>query len=160
MPKVSTRTERILAVYDTHGGQMTVSRLAALCWEVGVWDADEQRHMAFANAKRQCQTALESKDAAGLPVAGPTPVRDGQALVWKQIDMWTYDDAVFNLGLKIKQVDKDVAGIAHLHAWIDKRYGQAPPVPIWTYPEESPIWWYSMEVVDEGQPLHDVEAEA
>lgn len=154
MPKPSTRRDEILAVFDKYGGMLSLRRLAQLCWEAGLWDPDEQRHMAFAAAKRECHEALKTKNSLGLPVAGPSTKKDGAAAIWMQLQLWDYETAVHNLAIRVRQLEKDTDGLECLWRYVHERWGTAPPIPTWTYPEEAPMWWYE-EPGGEPLPLDD-----
>lgn len=97
-----SRTAEILEIYERHGGLMGIARLARLCLEEGVWSDHERDQMAFSDAKQQCHRALKSKDVSGLPVAGLAARSAGRTNVWKQLPLWDFEDAVFNLGIRIK----------------------------------------------------------
>lgn len=160
MPFSSSRRERILEIYAAYGGEMSPRRLAQYCREHGVWDATEWSHMALAAATRQCHEALRSKDGTGLPVAGPTQHLDeqdddGPAPLWRQLRLWDYADATYNLALRTRQIDKDVQSLYALHDYVLKRWGMAPQLPQWVYDEEAPIWWLDGPTPDEGTPSMD-----
>ena len=139
-----------MAIYAKYGGSLSIRRLARYCWDEGVWTPDEQRWMAFATAKRECQQALSRKGATGLPLAGPTPSRDNGSRVWRQLDLWDYEDATFNLGMRIKQVVvKDWSTIVALVNYMQARYGQAPPIPHWEMPHGAPMWWLDTDDEDD-----------
>jgi hypothetical protein len=144
-----SRTAEILEIYERHGGLMGIARLARLCLEEGVWSDHERDQMAFSDAKRQCHGALKSKDATGLPVAGLAARSAGRTNVWKQLPLWDFEDAVFNLGIRIKQQASDYGSIRTLWSYIDKRWGQAPVIPTLEYPEDQPIWWLDIPTIDD-----------
>jgi hypothetical protein len=154
MPKRLTRKDAILEVYRRHGGSMSVRHLAQLCWDEGVWDESARRHMAFAAAKREVQTALQAKDGQGLPLAGPSMRLEGRARVWVQLELWDRETAVYNLGMRLRGIDKDYATAIAIHEYIDKRWGNAPPIPEWSFPDEAPCWWVE-EPPDDPPPYDD-----
>lgn len=149
MARRYSRTAEILDIYERHGGSMALARLTRLCLEEGVWSDHERDQMAFAAAKRQCHHALRSKDASGLPVAGLAARSAGRTNIWKQLPLWDFEDAVFNLGMRIKQQSNDYASLVVLRGYIEKRWGQAPMIPTWQYPEDQPIWWLDIPTIEE-----------
>jgi hypothetical protein len=157
MPKPSTRRDEILAIYDKYGGMLSLRRLTQYCWEEGVWNAEDQRHMAFAAAKRECHAALQTKNSLGLPVAGQSPRKDGTARIWVQLQLWDEDTARFNLAMRLRQVEKDYDTIEAIWRYYEQRWGNAPPIPRWEYPEEAPMWWYDEPSSGEPEPLDEDE---
>lgn len=149
MSQLSTRKDAIWAVYTAHGGSLSLRRLTQYCWEAGVWGTEAQRQMAFAAAKRECQRVLQSKDAAGCPVAGPTEHFDGAARIWRQLEIWDYADAKYNLGMRLRQVERDYTTIQAIWDYMQKRWRAAPPIPHLIYEEESGPWWLDPP---EGEP--------
>jgi len=142
-----TRHDEIWAIYRKYSGDISLDRLTHYCWDEGVWTDEEQHNMAFAAAKRQCQQVLHRKDATGLPVAGPTQKRDNGSRRWRQISLWDYDDATYNLGMRLQQaVDRDWQTVIALHNYIQERYGQAPPIPTWELPPDATPWWRDLDV--------------
>lgn len=151
MPRHS-RTNDIWAIYTKHGGSISLDRLTHYCWDEGLWTDEEQHNMAFAAARRECHQALRSKDAAGLPMAGPTQKLDddGSGAQWRQITLWDYEDATYNLGMRIQQViDRDWPVIVALYLYIQERYGQAPPIPRWEMDGDAPLWWRDLDDEDD-----------
>lgn len=149
-----SRHEEILAIYSKYGGSISVARLARYCWDEGVWDADERRAMAFTAAKRACQTAISQKDpVTRLPLAGPTPEKDNGSRVWRQLPLWDFEDARYNLGMRINQaVVKDWSTVEAIHDYMLNRWGQAPPIPRWELEDGAPIWWVDMDDDAEESP--------
>jgi hypothetical protein len=147
--------EQILQVYNLNGGNMTVSRLTRLCNEAGVWTDDEWHQMAYKGAKTQVHRALKAKDSSGLPRAGISPTRVGNAHVWVQLEFWDYDTALFNLDMLLTQTEKDYAQIRLLVDYIEKRWGMAPDVPILHYPDEANMQWRYSTRTGEPLPLDD-----
>ena len=146
MPKHS-RAEDIWAVYGKHGGSMSLDRLTHYCWAEGVWSEEEQHNMAFAAARRECHQALRQKGPTGLPLAGPTQKLDEDKRSWVQLDMWDYDDATYNLGMRITQaIDRDWTAVLALYNYIQERYGQAPPIPRWVMDDDTSPWWRDIDV--------------
>jgi hypothetical protein len=89
MPRLTTRRNEILAIFQKYDGQLSIPQLARYCWEEGVWSPEEQLRMGFRDAKRQCQDVLQTKDRQGLPLAGPSPQKEGNARVWVQLSVRT-----------------------------------------------------------------------
>jgi hypothetical protein len=145
-----TRYNDILAIYHKYNGDIGLDRLTHYCWDEGVWTGQEQRNMAFAAAKRECHQALRTKGPTGLPIAGPTQKRDNGSRRWRQISLWDYDDATYNLGMRITQaIDRDWPAVIALHNYIQERYGQAPPIPHWEMDGDAPLWWRDLNVDSE-----------
>ena len=145
-----SRHDDILAIYYKYGGAISVPRLARYCWDEGVWGPEEQRSMAEAAARRECQNAISRKGPTGLPLAGPTTTKDGSSRVWRQLDLWDYNDAVYNLGMRIKQtVVRDWATIEAIQSYMQSRWGQAPPIPRWELDDGAPMWWEDLD--DDGE---------
>jgi hypothetical protein len=142
MPKRSSREQEILAIWDKYGGMMSLRRLTQLCWEEGVWSQEERHNRAFRSCMRECEAVLQRKDAAGLPIAGPSQRRDGKGRVWVQLTLWDYDTAIYNLAMRLRQSEQDYATIRAIQEYIKLRWGEAPPIPTWEFPEEEPLWWH------------------
>jgi len=133
-------------VYQKYNGDLSLARLTHYCWEEGVWTAEEQHNMAFATATRECQRVLNQKGVTGLPVAGPTKKYDNGDRRWRQLSLWDYDDAIYNLGMRLRQtVERDWQTIIVLHTYIQERYGQAPAIPQWEMPPNTPLWWRDLD---------------
>jgi hypothetical protein len=130
----------ILAIFDKHGGYLSLRRLTQLCLEEGVWTLEEQHNMAFAAMQRQCHRALQTKNSLGLPIAGPTPQRIGNAHVWAQLNLWDEETSRFNIALRIRQMEKDYDTLECLWRYHEQRWGNAPPIPRYSYPDDQPMW--------------------
>jgi hypothetical protein len=155
MPTHSSRHDDILAVYDKYGGMLSLRRLTHLCAEEGVWTADEQRQMAFQAMRRECQTALQTKNSLGLPVAGPSPRKDGNAPIWVQLTLWDEETSLFNMALRIRGMAKDYDTLECLWRHHVARWGHAPPIPRWSFPDDEPMWWYDQPESGDPAPLDD-----
>lgn len=142
MSKPRGHKHDILRVFYKHGGSLSVRRLTRLCWEEGVWTELERDEMAFGTCMRQCESVLRTKDEAGLPLAGPSPEKDGAGCVWVQLSLWDYETARYNLGMRLRQAEQDYATIKAMRDYMELRWGQAPEIPTWEYPEDHPIWWH------------------
>lgn len=138
MPKPSTRHNEILAIYDKYGGLMSLRRLTQYCLEAGVWSEEEQHNFAFATMQRECQRALQHKNSLGLPVAGPTPQKSGNAYIWAQLNLWDEEISLFNMALRIKQGEKDYDTLECLWRYHEQRWGNAPRFHIGRSPTMSP----------------------
>ena len=141
MPRRS-RHDDIWTVFQKYGGEMSLDRLTHYCRDEGVWTEQEWQHMAFVGAKRECHAVLSRKGMTGLPVAGPTANRDNGNKRWRQIELWDYTDAEYNLGMRLKQSSRDYQVIVAIHHYMQERYGTAPPIPHWVMDDpDSPTWW-------------------
>lgn len=157
MPKSSTRHADILAVYDKHGGIMSLRRLTQLCAAEGVWTEEEQHNLAFAAMRRQVQQALQVKNSLGLPMAGPSQQTDAGAPIWVQLGLWDEDISLYNMALRLRGIEKDYDTLECLWRNHQARWGNAPPIPHWTYPDEAPLWWHDQPANGEPEPLDDEE---
>jgi hypothetical protein len=145
-----SRHDDIWAVYQKYGGDLSLHRLTQYCFEEGVWTDEEQGNMVFAAAQRECHRVLSMKTATGLPVAGSTQKRDNGNRRWRQLQLWDYDDALYNLKLRVKQtIKRDWKTVEILHAYIEERYGQAPTLPQWVMPPGEDLWWEDISDDDE-----------
>jgi hypothetical protein len=141
MPRRSKEHE-ILTVWYKYGGRMSLRRLTQLCWEEGVWTEEERHNFAFHAAMRQCHTALQKKDMAGLPLAGPSRQKEGKGRVWVQLSLWDYDTAEYNLAMRLCQTEQDYATIKAIRDYMEMRWGEAPLIPSWEFPEDEAEWWH------------------
>ena len=155
MPSRSTHHDEILAIYDKYGGVMSLRRLTRLCWDEGVWSPEEQINMGLKAAQRECQSALQVKNSQGLPVAGPSADKDGNSPIWVQLNLWDEDISLFNMALRIRGIAKDYDTLECLWRYHEQRWGNAPPIPHWSYPEEAPMWWYDQPESGDASPLDD-----
>lgn len=145
MPSRS-RHDDIWGIYQKYGGDVSLDRLTHYCWDEGVWTEEERHNMAFKAAKRECHQVLSRKGPTGLPVAGPTPKHDNGSKRWRQISLWDYADAEYNLGMRLKQVTKDYQVIEALYNYMQERYGAAPPIPRLVMDDpEAPLWWEDLD---------------
>jgi hypothetical protein len=143
MPKRSSREADLLAIYYKYGGQMSLRRLTELCWTEGVWTEEDRQNRAFRSCMRECETALQRKDAAGMPLAGPSRQKDADGgRIWVQLSLWEYDTAEYNLAMRLRQVEQDYATIRAIHGYMLLRWEKAPLIPTWDYPEDEPMWWH------------------
>jgi hypothetical protein len=117
--------------------------------------------MGFRDAKRQCQDVLQTKDRQGLPLAGPSPQKDGNARVWVQLSLWDEGISLYNMALRIDGIAKDHDTLLCLWRYHIERFGTAPPIPSLTFPDHEEMWWYRiLGMQDDGEPDEEEEDEA
>jgi hypothetical protein len=151
MPLPSRRDD-IWGVYQKYGGDLSLRRLTIYCLEEGIWSEEEQHNLIFSAAQRECQRVLNRKDHAGLPLAGPTPRFEHGDRRWRQIGLWDYADAEYNLGMRLKQVLVDYKAVVTLHNYIQDRYGTAPEIPHWEMNDpDAPLWWEDLDDDEEDE---------
>ena len=151
-----SKCSQIWAIYDKHGGVISLDRLTRIAIAEDVWSEDERYSMVFATARRVCQNALRQKSPTGLPLSGSTRKmdEDGDPL-WIQLDLWDFDDALHNLRLRLRQTTVyDWPTIERLHQYMLDRFGAAPPLPRLVMDDpEAPLWW--LEDRDEDPDSED-----
>ena len=154
-----SKFSQIWAIYDKHGGAISLDRLTRIAIAEGVWDAEESASMVFVTARRVCHTALRQKSPTGLPLAGSTRKQDDDGdTLWIQLQLWDFDDALHNLRLRLRQTTLyDWPTIERLHQYVLDRFGAAPPIPrIVMDDPEAPLWWLDDDDDDdEENPPHD-----
>ena len=151
-----SKFSQIWALYDKHGGAMSLDRLTRIALAEGVWGEDERSSMVFWAARRVCHQALRQTSPTGFPLAGSTRKQDedGDPL-WIQLQRWDFDDARHNLWLRLRQTTlHDWPTIERLHQYVLDRFGAAPPIPRLVMDDpEAPLWW--LEDSDEATDQED-----
>lgn len=120
--------ERIRALFSEMGGALPVREVAQHCIEAGVWDETQLQGMMVNGAVKRVKDALRSElNGSGLPFAAA--IGKGHQAVWKQRDLFQYEDYVSVLDMGVAAV---VADHSRLRAWqleCRAKFGVAPSIP-------------------------------
>lgn len=117
-----TRAAKIRALF-TRGA--TIEAHTDKCFNAGVWTEAENAAAAMAHHRNEVREALR-EEIDGLPWAGETGRRVGGKPVWRQMDLWEYEDFAYNIQARIKQTRGDVEVLNRIIALCMERFGRAP----------------------------------
>lgn len=112
---------------------VTIKTHTEKCIDANLWSESELR----SRAARQCRA--EVRDALGtlvdgLPFAGPTASREnraardedeGPAPVWKQIELWSEEDFLYNYKCKASLGGQNIAVANNIAVECNRRYGRS-----------------------------------
>lgn len=155
----SKKADLIRDIYALHGGHMPPSHLTRFCIEAGLWSVEERNNRLFASLRRQCVNAIKGLGLNGMPLSGMAKNEFvGKERVWKQLDLWTYDDAMFNLAVMIRSGKKDQATIERLADYIKSTWENSARfnIPHLYYPDGEPEWWD--QVLEEGRRKDEMDS--
>lgn len=126
MPAVS-RDQRIRDAF-AQAGAMTTGEFARHCIEIGIYTEEDLESFAIQHVQSEVRKALKRPDLTGLPFAGQTTEKVDGAAVWKQRNLWTYDDYAVNIRELITQRDTLHTEAVKLSDECRERFGIAPDV--------------------------------
>jgi hypothetical protein len=70
--------------------------------------------------------ALDKLTDEGVPFAGPTPVRNGRAPIWRQMEFWTLEDYQYNFDAYLARGKSNVQVARNIARHCRARYGAGP----------------------------------
>ena len=124
------RQDVIVQLFKERGGLMTTAGLAHACIEERIFDADELDKAALRLVQGVCREALKQSNEYGLPFAGPSSEKsdDGDSRLWKQLDLWGYEDYEYNIHERNSGLLADHTILARIRDHCMTRYGKAPAI--------------------------------
>lgn len=117
-----TRGAKIRALFTS--GE-SIDETTRKCIEGGVWTDAENAAAAMAFHRSEVRTALRAL-IDGVPWAGEVNRRLDGTRVWRQLDLWSYDDYAYHLATRVIQIHGDVTVINRLIDRCLMQHGRAP----------------------------------
>ena len=115
----------IQALFTALGGALPVRELARAAIARGLFSQDYLENLTLRGAAAVCGQALKRKTEDDLPFAKPT----GQDKIWKQRELFTYDEAATMLLREYSAWQADRKELRKLHQWCYLKFGRAPDLP-------------------------------
>lgn len=117
----------IKEVFETQGA-MSNRQWAKQCLEAGVWAGIDQSEILIQWGMNRVGKAVRMLNKKGaLPWALPSgPGTKEEGPIWKQLDFLEYDELVWNIRERTKQIDGDIKEISRLCDYSMARFEMAP----------------------------------
>ena len=129
------RKQRILEVFTSHGGLMTIRQLAEYCIDDGVYSVPEMNLMVRRAIQGEARDALKRDRPDGLPFAGPLARKaegDEDGHPWGQLELWGEEDSLFNINERDEQLRADNKRLVKLIDNHEARWGYRPTTSLLT----------------------------
>ena len=117
----TTRAAKIRAIFTGASIQAHTEK----CMRAGYWTDAENAAAAAAQHRQEVREALRAL-VDGLPWAGETAQRRDDKPVWKQLDMWSYEDFAYNITARRAQAGGDIDVLNRIIARCMEKFGHAP----------------------------------
>lgn len=128
--EVKSQAQQIRELFDADGGRSGNRAFAELCIYQGIFDGDAHE-VLVRDAMARIRRALKEDTAWGVPFAGPTGEVDEEsgAVVWKKIELWTYEDFEWDAKRGGEALGQDYARLKRKNEFCLEKYGRAPAIP-------------------------------
>jgi hypothetical protein len=120
--------KRLRDLFQQLGGSMPPRVLADEAVARGVIPDDVLAVCQRRGLTELCRQALKGKTEDRLPFAKPLSA-DEDAGEWKQLDLFTYDQAETLILREWAGIANDVQEVLRLHRWCKDKFGLAPELP-------------------------------
>lgn len=119
---------RIRSLFSAMGGSLPIREIARRCIEGGVWDETTLEGIMIAGAEKRVKDALKvTTNGSGLPFAAA--VGKGREAVWRQRELFSYEDYVTKIGEGVEALGADHAKLRAWQGECRARFGTAPSIP-------------------------------
>jgi hypothetical protein len=127
----STMYAELRDLFGELGGNVPMRVLGDSAVARGVIPPEEVKRCTDRGIQEICRRALKVRGENGLPFAKPTSsTRDDDGNVeWKQLELFTYDEAAALIVREAKAVVDDYVELQSLHRWCTAKFGRAPEIP-------------------------------
>lgn len=104
----------------------TIAAHTEYCIDAALWTKLELRAKATKACRDEVRDALGDLAEDGMPFAGSTAERKDGAPVWKQRDVWLFEDYVYNCAEYAERVGANAEIHNRLADECHRRYGMGP----------------------------------